>query len=277
MSIADFLVRQRQVWLPTIWGWLLLLLAAAGALLIVVPRLHGFLAPDEPAMGAGSRGARTLVVEGFLNESDLDQAIAAFRRGHYERVLTTGGPIDSWSEYPSHAARAAGYLVAHGLESTTVTAVPGPASVRDRTFQSAVALRDWAQRSDARLDAIDLFSRGVHARRSRTMYRMALGDGVEVGVLASRPADYDAQHWWRSSEGTKLVVGELLGLVWTSCCFWPEAPGANKEAQGCAGLTRAALRAGRSGAAFRRVHSLQLSRWRPVSALTCTRCEATAP
>jgi hypothetical protein len=102
-----------------------------------------------------------------------------------------------------------------------VVAVPTPLTTQDRTYLSAIAVRAWAQRSGVRLGAIDLYSVGVHARRSWLLYRMAFGDEVEVGVLAAQPSDYDAQRWWGSSAGVKATMGEVLSLAWTKCCFWP--------------------------------------------------------
>jgi hypothetical protein len=226
------LFRRREVWLPTLWGTLLLLGLAGLVGLLLARMANGFLAPNDPARGAGGGGARTLVVEGWLDEPDLVQAAQAFRRGHYERVLTTGGPITAGSEFSGHmnyAARAASRLQALGVVSVPVIAVPAPASKQDRTYLSAVMVRDWAQQSGVALEAIDLFTAGVHARRSRMLYRMALGPAVEVGVLAAVPDGFDAERWWTSSVGTKLVMGEAVSLAWTSCCFWPPAPGSHEE------------------------------------------------
>lgn len=229
------LVRRRQVWLPTLWGWLLLAVATAMLLALFTFAIGDWLMLRDPARGADGHGARTLVVEGWLDESDLEQALATVRDGHYERVLTTGGPIESWNDarvWGTFAARAAGYLKARGVLEVPVIAVPAPASAQNRTFLSAVMVRDWARHAGLRLDAIDLYSAGVHARRSRALYRLALGPTVEVGVLAASPRTYDAQRWWASSDGAKTLVGELLGLAWTTCCFWPPPPGSHEERWG---------------------------------------------
>lgn len=226
------LFRRREVWVPTLSGWLLALAIAAALLAVLGLGAADFLMLHEPALGRDGRGARTMVVEGWLDEADLDQAIAAIRGGHYERVLTTGGPIESWNDarvWKSFAERAAGYLKAQGLSAIPVIAVPAPASAQDRTFLSAVMVRVWAQRAGVTLTALDLYSADVHARRSRLLFRMAFGPTVEVGVLASAPRDHDAQRWWSSSAGAKAVVGEALSLAWTKCCFWPAAPGTHEE------------------------------------------------
>ena len=120
--------------------------------------------------------------------------------------------------------RAAAYLRDNGVTGVPVIAVETPASLQDRTYLSAVQVREWARRSGLALEAIDLLSNGVHMRRSRTLYRMALGDSVEVGAIAARPVEYDPQRWWRTSAGVKATMGETLSLAWTTCCFWPSPP-----------------------------------------------------
>lgn len=219
--------RRRTVWLPTVWGWLVIAVALGASGFILGSAVHPWLSPNEPA-----KDARVLVVEGWLDASDLDQAIAAFRRGRYERVVTTGGPMSSWDDPPrwkNFADRAADYLRSHGLSGVPVDSVPAPASQQDRTFLSAVMAREWLKAQGVKADAIDLYSAGVHARRSRVLYEMAFGEGVEVGVMAARPENYDPEHWWRSSIGMKAVMSESIGWAWTRCCFWPPTPGSHEE------------------------------------------------
>lgn len=227
------LFRRRQVWLPTFQGWLLLLGLAAALFAALVLGIGSLLSVSDPATGPDGHGARTLVIEGWLAEDDLAQAVAVIRRGNYKRVLTSGGPIESWNDarvWKTFAERAAGYLRAQG--QADVTAISAPESAQDRTFLSAVKVREWAQQSGVKLDAIDLYSAGAHARRSRALYRMALGPAVEVGVLASTPHGYDPHRWWATSDGAKTVVSEALSLVWTKCCFWPPPPGTHEERWG---------------------------------------------
>lgn len=222
------LVRRRETWLPTWQGWLALALVVGGAALFGATRVVGFLSAPDPAPGA-----RILVVEGWLEQADLRHALAAIRSGRYERVLTTGGPVETWEDPPgrvSSAERAAAFLRAQVPGGVVVTAVPAPESLKDRTYLSAVVLREWAARAGVQLVAVDLFSAGVHARRSRMMFRAALGPTVTVGVLAAPPRFHDPTRWWASSHGVKTVLAEALGLAFTACCFRvPEAE--SKELQ----------------------------------------------
>ncbi|MHC5210422.1 MAG: YdcF family protein [Planctomycetota bacterium] len=218
--------RRRSVWLPTLRGWLILLALFGTGTVLAGRGLHAYLAVDLPV------GADLLVVEGWLGDAGLDQAIERFGSGDYSRVVISGGPITHWADrlgFDNYADLAADALVRRGIPSASVFAVPAPASAQNRTFLSAVMVREWAQSEGLALDAIDVYSSGAHARRTRLLYRMAFGPGVRVGILAAQPEDYDPRVWWRTSSGAKNVVGELLGLLWTECCFWPGPPGSVDE------------------------------------------------
>ena len=224
--IRPALVRRREIWLPTIWGWLALLLIGATTIVLVARNLHSFLAPNQPV------GARVLVVEGWIDTQGLDQAVAAFRSKGYERVVTTGGPIERMPGLFGHATYAelaADYLKQHGLADASVMAVPAPESAQDHTFLSAVMVREWAKQSGLTFDALDVFSSGTHARRSRLLYRLAFGPNVEVGVFAARPSDYDADSWWQTSTGVRDVLDQAIGLLWVKCFFRPPPPGSHEE------------------------------------------------
>lgn len=221
--------RQRQVWVPTISGWLFLLLISIATGVLLASNLYAFLAPNAPV------GARVLVVEGWLSPVELAQAIQAFKNGKYERIVTTGGPVTGWPEiYPEtdFARLAADYLAHHGINRDLIIAVPAPKSAQERTFLSAVMLRESAQRLGIALDTVDVFSSGPHARRSRLLFQMALGQKVRVGILAARPGKFDPEIWWRTSEGVEQMFFQSFGFMWVKCCFWPGPPGSRKELWG---------------------------------------------
>jgi hypothetical protein len=223
------LLRRREIWLPTFAGWLALLAIAASAGVVAVRGAHRFLAPNAPA------GGGLLVVEGWGGAPVFAEAARRFATGRYAHVVTTGGPIErdspiaadhTWAE---HAAAA---LLRLDLPRDAVTPVPSPASRQDRTFRSAVTVREWIARRGERFEAIEIVTLGPHARRSRLLYERAFGPGTAIGVVAAAPDEYDAALWWASSEGAKSVLSEGIGWAFALCCFDAGAPGSHEEAWG---------------------------------------------
>ena len=223
------LVRRREVWIPTFWGWLLILLVGSGTLVFAGRHLHAFLAPNHPS------GARLLVVEGWMFRDELGPAVEGFRGGRYQRIITAGGPIEAGFERLGHASYAdwtRDNLVQIGLPSDSVIAVSAPASAQDRTYLSAVMVREWLEKSGLAADAIDVLSSGVHSRRTWLLYRMAFGPRARIGILAARPIAYDSDAWWTTSAGAKTVISESISWIWTEIFFQPSAPGSHEEKWG---------------------------------------------
>jgi len=60
---------------------------------------------------------------------------------------------------------------------------------------------------------------GTHARRTRLLFKRALGPDVAVGVIAIPSPDFDAKHWWQYSQGVEEVVQEGIGYLYARCFF----------------------------------------------------------
>ena len=228
------LFRRRHVLLPTVWGALLLIALVVALATLALRHLGAWLAPNEPATARDGGTARTLVVEGWLDE-DVARRRRRPRRARDATSASSSraGRIETWRDerrFPTYAERAADYLRRHGVAGIPVVAVPAPASAQDRTFLSAVR-RPRLAAPAARSRPMPSISSpaGVHARRSRLVYRIAFGPEVDVGVIAAAPHGYRLERWWSTSEGAKTAVGELLSLAWTKCCFWPGPPGSHEE------------------------------------------------
>ena len=191
--------------LPTAAGWLLRLAVVALAATLIGRAWPELLDRDEPAAAqTGRAGAKTLVVE-VARARDLERALPAIRSGRYQRVLTTGGPIESWDDaarWSSYAERAAAYLTSRGTGGLAISAIAAPPTDHDRTHRSALAVREWMGATGVGVEAIDVYSAGIHSRRSRAIYRLAFGPAIEVGVLASPNRD-DVRRWWTNSRGAK--------------------------------------------------------------------------
>jgi hypothetical protein len=216
---APRLVRRRALWVPTLTGWTLVALLAAGSGWLGIHALYGFLAPNEPV----NRGI--LVVEGWVNDEALREAVRLWRAGGYSRLVTTGGPVERYSAvfpFANYAEQGAESLVKLGIPAAEITAVAAPSSNRERTFMSAVALRDWLARNRIDASALDVLTEGPHGRRTWLLYRAAFDTNVTIGIRSVMSFDlYRPSAWWKSSAGAKDVLTEAIAWVWVKCFFHP--------------------------------------------------------
>ena len=169
--------------------------------------------------------ADVLVVEGWVHEYATRAAMEEFRSSSYQRVFTTGGPVEGTggyiNDYQTSASVGADLLTKSGLPNESVQMVPSRVMDRDRTYGSAVALRNWFREHNMSVHSINVVTEDLHARRSRLLFQKALGDNVTVGIIAVANPDYDARRWWRYSEGVKDVVSETAAYLYARLLFHP--------------------------------------------------------
>jgi len=98
---------QKPCWTLSWKGKFLALGVLAVTLIIFKFFIYSFLAPNHPL------GGRFLVVEGWIPNYALNDAMAIFKRGGYEKILTSGGQakgVYSIQYKVTYAALAAQYL-----------------------------------------------------------------------------------------------------------------------------------------------------------------------
>jgi uncharacterized SAM-binding protein YcdF (DUF218 family) len=171
-----------------------------------------------------------LVVEGWVNQHVMQVAADEIKNGSYHRVFTTGGPVEGIggyvNDYSTAASIGAGLLRKAGVPEEMVQMVPSRVSGRDRTYSSALALKDWFHEHKISVGAINVMTEGPHARRTRLLFQMAFGKEVAIGIISVPSPDYDAKRWWRYSEGVRGVLGETIAYVYAKVFF---SPSGNKE------------------------------------------------
>jgi uncharacterized SAM-binding protein YcdF (DUF218 family) len=96
--------------------------------------------------------------------------------------------------------------------------VPSHVNGRERTYSSAIALRDWF-RDDTPVDTINVVTEGAHARRTRLLYQKAVGRNVTVGIIAVSNPAYNPKQWWRYSDGVREVIGESIAYIYAKFFF----------------------------------------------------------
>ena len=212
------LFRRRNLMLPTLLGWLLILSLLLTLGLMVFRGMAGFLIVNEPV------NADYLVIEGWIGKDELDSAQRYFSTGDYRMVLVVGGPItnDFHGIDQNYADRAVTYLRQQGFDSERILSLPVPDSARNRTYLNALRVRDWFDAMDIQPGGVNVFSSDLHTRRSRDLYRIAFGDFASVGIIAAGVEDIDPDRWWKNSASGKYVVTEFAGWLLMECCFDPD-------------------------------------------------------
>jgi len=201
-------------------------LILASALLLVgalcVKGVYPFLATTHRV------NADILVVEGWINEHAIRAAVKEFQSNHYQRVFTTGGPVMGSggyiNDFYTSASVGADLLKKWGLPDERLQMVPSRVMDRDRTYGSAVALRNWFRDHNMAVSGIDVVTEDVHARRTRLLFEKALGKNVVVGIIAVPNPDYDWRRWWWYSEAVKGVGSEALAYAYARLFFYPSEP-----------------------------------------------------
>jgi uncharacterized SAM-binding protein YcdF (DUF218 family) len=192
------------------------------AIYAVVLNVHPFLAVTHRV------NAKILVVEGWIDEYALRAGADEFKTGDYEHIITTGGPVTGsggyTNDYNTLASVGARRLKAAGVVDEFVQMVPSHVTGRERTYSSAVALRDWFHEHHIKVQNMNIVTETTHARRTWLLYQKAFGETATIGIIAVPNPDYDARHWWRYSEGVKGVGSEALAYVYARLFFHPSEP-----------------------------------------------------
>lgn len=216
------MMRRGRIVVPTWRGWLLLCCVLSSLAWVGVLETYPFLALSDPRPGG------VLVIEGWTPDSYLKEVVAEFHRNHYDKVYVVGGPLDKGAlllDYKTFPELTASMLLKLGMDSNDLVRVTAGQTHQDRTYASAVALKQWwhdHQQSPAR---VNLMCIGPHARRSRLLFEKTLAGPVTVGVVTLPARDFDSRHWWRSSAGFRVVSAEAIGYMYVRLFFHePEDP-----------------------------------------------------
>ena len=220
------IVRLKERWGLSWHGRLFVTAVVLLAIYAVVLNVHPFLAVTHRV------NAKILVVEGWIDEYAIRAGADEFKTGDYERIITTGGPVPGsggyTNDYNTFASVGARRLKAAGVADESVQMVPSHVIGRERTYSSAVALRDWFQHNMP-VHSINVLTEDAHARRTRLLYQKAFGKNVAVGVIAVSNPDYNPKQWWRYSDGVREVIGESIAYIYARFFFYPSASLSNQE------------------------------------------------
>src|SRR4029077_4029547 len=218
-ALGGLLVRQYRWGLSGRAKFCLLIIVVTFAVIVFL-NLYPFLAITERV------DTDVLVVEGWVHSYAIRVGAEEFNSHSYQRVFTTGGPVVGnggyINDYQTAASVGAGLLKKAGIPAELVQMVPSHVIGRDRTYSSAIALRDWLREHDVEVRSLNIVTEGAHARRTRLLFEKALGPGIDVGVIAVNSPDFNAKRWWRYSEGVEDVIDEGVAYVYAKFFFSPK-------------------------------------------------------
>jgi hypothetical protein len=214
------LLRRREALCLTWRGWLLVCVLFLALFVGGLKTVHPFLALTKPVE------PEVLVAEGWAADYALNEVVAELKRHPYRKLYVTGVPLEVGSvlsEYKTYAELGAARLQRMGLDTNQVRAVPAPWVRQDRTYTSAVALRDFFKEHGGVPTRLNLMTEGPHARRSWLMFRKAFGQGVTVGIISIPEREYDPAHWWKSSAGVRSTLDEIIAYFYARLFFHPQS------------------------------------------------------
>jgi DUF218 domain len=213
------LIDRTTRWRPTLRAWLVLALLLFALGLGAVRFIYPFLAVTDRA------DTRILVVEGWLPDyTRVDPVMDEIRRGNYDLIVVTGGPTpkrELLSEFRTYADLTKAILERKGVDPRMLVSVPSVDVARDRTYASAVALKQWMATRQPPIRAFNLLTLGAHARRSRLLFEEAMGGDVRVGIISAGELRFDGGKWWRTSSGVREVIGEAIAYAYARFLFYP--------------------------------------------------------
>jgi uncharacterized SAM-binding protein YcdF (DUF218 family) len=213
------ILARKERWALSWRGWLVFILAGLLIAILLLLNIQPFLAKTQRV------NANVLIVEGWVHEYAIHAAAKEFAAGSYQKIYTTGGPVlgngGYVNDFDTSASVGAELLKKVGVADEFIQMVPSRVAGRDRTYSSAIALRNWFREHETTVSSINVLTEGAHARRTQLLFQRALGPSVAVGIISVPDPDYDAKHWWRSSEGVREVLDEGIAYFYAKIIFHP--------------------------------------------------------
>jgi uncharacterized SAM-binding protein YcdF (DUF218 family) len=199
-------------------GRLLMVLFSLAVLFGLAANLYTFLAPNTPP----HKGL--FVVEGWIHDFALDEAVQIYRAGDYSKIICTGGPIQTGSylkAFKSYPEMTLARLVALGIDKSEIITTIDEDNMKDRTYGAATAMKTHLIANNIDETNVHVVTTGPHGRRSRLLFQKALGEDYRVGVSSLEDSGYDPDRWYAYSEGTRKVIEELIAYTYARFFFYP--------------------------------------------------------
>lgn len=215
---AGGLLVRRMCWALSLRGKLLCVLLLLAAILLTAERLYPFLAMTDRTPG------ELLVVEGWIPSQSIGQILHEQEAGPYRNIVIVTAVYPDGNKWDSGRYKSeylAGELVRRGVPQERVHEIFCDVVRKDRTYESAQAVKKWIHDQGLTVAALNVVTIGPHARRSRLLYRKSFGQDIQVGVIPLEEWAYDPACWWCSSEGVRDVLFESIAYAYVRLFFRP--------------------------------------------------------
>jgi uncharacterized SAM-binding protein YcdF (DUF218 family) len=213
------IVQKKEKWTLTWRGRLLFLLLLVLLVVLYMKTIVTFLSPYEPAE------ARILVVEGYMPDYALEEAMQIYHDGSYELMLITGKKREKGAhldQYSNDGLYSEATLIKLGFDASRIRVIAQDQDVKkDRTYYSALAVKEWLDANRPGEQSIDLVSMGTHSRRSRLLFKKAFDGTLKIGIHTLPNKSYDPRRWWQSSHGFREVNKETIAWIYARFFFYP--------------------------------------------------------
>jgi hypothetical protein len=184
-----------------------------------MPCLYEYLFVNETVK------TKTLVLEGWVPTYALPDVINEFNNNAYENLIVTGIPITQY-EYISdfkYTSQATVRALRHFGFTKTIYEADIPTNIyKDRTYSTAIVSKEIFEEHPQWEKSFNLYSMGVHSRRSRFLFEKVFSDDFEIGIIAKNDRAFIGKKWWTSSIGFRNISNEALAYFYNILFFHPE-------------------------------------------------------
>jgi len=221
------ILTRKERWGLSWRGWLLLTSASLVATYFAFLNVYPFLAITHRV------NTNVLVVEGWIQRYAIRGGVEEFKTGSYQRIFTTGGPVEGnggyTNDYNTSASVGAEALQKFGIPEDVIKMAPSRVIDRDRTYSAATALRECFRKNNITVQSMNIVTEDCHARRTQLLFQKVFGNNVPVGIIAVPNPDYNSKYWWRYSDGVREVIGESIAYMYARFLSYPSASPRDKK------------------------------------------------
>lgn len=113
-------------------------------------------------------------------------------------------------------------LMQNGLPDSQIVVLNAPKVEYDRTYTTALSVKKWMRNTHTNYPTFNILTESAHARRTLMLYRMALGEQADIGIIASPSANFNSKNWWKTKGGREYVLEQTLKYLYAIFFILPK-------------------------------------------------------